>query len=39
MFFNGSVSPFLQLVVAFVKWNGYSDDFNSWIPLKNLTDV
>ena len=21
---------------ALVKWKGYSDDFNSWIPLKNL---
>ena len=21
---------------ALVKWKGYSDDLNSWIPLKNL---
>ena len=21
---------------ALVKWLGYSDDFNSWIPLSNL---
>ena len=24
---------------AFVKWKRYSDDFNSWIPLKDLKDV
>ena len=24
---------------AFVKWKGYSDDFNSWIPVKDLTDL
>ena len=22
-----------------VKWKGYSDDFNSWIPLNDLKDV
>ena len=22
---------------ALVKWKGYSDDFNSWIPMKDLT--
>ena len=24
---------------ALVKWRGYSDDFNSWIPLKDLQSV
>ena len=24
---------------ALVKWKGYSDDFNSWIPIKDLTDL
>ena len=24
---------------ALVKWLGYSDDFNSWIPLKDLQDL
>ena len=24
---------------AVVKWLGYSDDFNSWIPLNNLQDL
>ena len=24
---------------ALVKWLGYSDDFNSWIPLKDLKDL
>ena len=24
---------------ALVKWKGYSDDFNSWIPLKDLKDI
>ena len=24
---------------ALVKWLGYSDDFNSWVPLKNLKDL
>ena len=24
---------------ALVKWKGYSDDFNSWIPFKNLKDI
>lgn len=24
---------------ALLKWLGYSDDFNSWIPLKNLKDL
>ena len=24
---------------ALVKWVGYSDDFNSWIPLSNLQDL
>ena len=24
---------------ALVKWKGYSDDFNSWIPLKDLRDL
>ena len=24
---------------ALVKWKRYSDDFNSWIPLKNMTDL
>ena len=22
-----------------VKWKGYSDDFNSWMPTKDLTDL
>ena len=25
--------------LALVKWKGYSDDFNSWVPLKDLTDL
>ena len=24
---------------ALVSWKGYSDDFNSWVPLKDLQDV
>ena len=24
---------------ALVKWKGYSNDFNSWIPLKNLKNI
>ena len=24
---------------ALVKWKGYSDDFNSWIPIKDLKDI
>ena len=24
---------------ALVKWKAYSDDFNSWIPMKDLTGV
>ena len=24
---------------ALVKWKGYSDDFNSWIPNKDLADL
>ena len=24
---------------ALVSWKGYSDDFNSWIPLKDLQDL
>ena len=24
---------------AFVKWKGYSDDFNSWIPLRDLNII
>ena len=24
---------------ALVKWKGCSDDFNSWIPIKDLTDL
>ena len=24
---------------ALVKWKGYSDDFNSWIPMKDLTTL
>ena len=24
---------------ALVKWKGYSDDFNSWIPIKDLKDL
>ena len=24
---------------ALVKWKGYSDDFNSWIPFKDLKDI
>ena len=24
---------------ALVKWKGYSDEFNSWIPFKNLKDI
>ena len=24
---------------ALVKWKGYSDDFNSWIPMKDLKDI
>ena len=24
---------------ALVKWKGYSDEFNSWIPIKDLVDV
>ena len=25
--------------LALVKWKGYSDDFNSWIPIKDLTNI
>ena len=25
--------------MALVKWKGYSDDFNSWIPMKDLKDI
>ena len=24
---------------ALVTWKGYSDDFNSWIPIKDLKDI
>ena len=24
---------------AFLKWKGYSDDFNSWIPMKDLQNL
>ena len=24
---------------ALVKWKGYSDDFNTWIPIKDLKDI
>ena len=24
---------------ALVKWKGYPDDFNSWIPLKDLENI
>ena len=24
---------------ALVKWKGYRDNFNSWIPLKDLRDL
>jgi len=24
---------------ALVKWKGYSDDFNSWIPMKDLVKI
>ena len=24
---------------ALVKWKGYSDDFNSWIPMRDLSDI
>ena len=24
---------------ALVSWKGYSDDFNSWIPFKDLKDM
>ena len=24
---------------ALVKWKGYSDEFNSWIPMKDLKDM
>ena len=24
---------------ALVSWKGYSDDFNSWIPIKNLKNI
>ena len=24
---------------ALVKWKGYSDDFNSWIPFRDLKDM
>lgn len=24
---------------ALVKWKGYSDDFNSWIPIKDLNKI
>ena len=24
---------------ALVKWKGYSDDFNIWIPFKDLRDI
>jgi len=24
---------------ALVKWKGYSDEFNSWIPMKDLRDI
>ena len=25
--------------LALVKWKGYNDDFNSWIPMKDLTNI
>lgn len=25
--------------LALVKWKGYSDDFNSWVPFGNLKNV
>ena len=25
--------------LALVKWEGYSDNFNSWIPLKDLQNT
>lgn len=25
--------------LALIKWNGYSSDFNSWIPMKDLTNI
>ena len=25
--------------LALVKWKGYSKDFNSWIPMKDLTNI
>ena len=24
---------------ALVSWKGYSDDFNSWIPIKDLKNI
>ena len=24
---------------ALVKWKGYDDEFNSWIPFKDLKDI
>ena len=24
---------------ALVKWKGYSDEFNSWIPFKDLKNI
>ena len=25
--------------MCLVKWKGYIDDFNSWIPIKDLTNI
>ena len=24
---------------ALVKWKGYSDDFNSWVPFEDITSI
>ena len=25
--------------LALLKWKGYTDNFNSWIPMKDFTDI
>ena len=29
----------VEASISHVKWLGYSDDFNSWIPLSSLQDL